>query len=420
MTPFDSAAFPGCLAVAGEDHLLIGTIDAVQKLHIRPVPLGEQPRRICHCDAARAFAVLTTSQGEGAEEAESHHVRLLDDQTFERLGSEALQPTEAACSLACVTLEGEGGPSFVVVGTAYMRADEPEPTSGRLLVFELQERAFEARHELRTKGAVYSLEGLGGAHGGKLLAGVNNKLQLYEWSPLSGAASRGLQLRHEHCGHILVLYIHVRGEFILVGDLMKSMTVLQLKTNELVELSRDLNANWMTAVSFLDDDVYLGAENALNLFTARKNADAPTDDERARLEVVGEFHLGEFVNRFRKGSLTMQVTEGGAAPLPTLLYGSVNGVLGVIASLPQSQYAFLHKVQAALAKVIKGVGGLPHAQWRSFTNERKTTEATGFIDGDLVEGFLELPPEKKAEVVAGLDVSVEELTQRVVELTRLH
>ena len=43
-----------------------------------------------------------------------------------------------------------------------------------------------------------------------------------------------MQLRHEHCGHILVLYIHVRGEFILVGDLMKSMTVLQLnpRTNE--------------------------------------------------------------------------------------------------------------------------------------------------------------------------------------------
>ena len=29
----------------------------------------------------------------------------------------------------------------------------------------------------------------------------------------------------------------------------------------LVELSRDFNANWMTAVSFLDDDTFLGAEN---------------------------------------------------------------------------------------------------------------------------------------------------------------
>jgi len=65
---------------------------------------------------------------------------------------------------------------------------------------------------------------------------------------------------------------------------------------------RDYNPNWMTAVEILDDDTYIGAENSFNLFTLRKNSDAATDEERRRLEVVGEFHLGEFVNRFRHGT----------------------------------------------------------------------------------------------------------------------
>ena len=54
-----------------------------------------------------------------------------------------------------------------------------------------------------------------------------------------------------------------RGDFILVGDLMKSVSLLQCTaaSGELKELSRDFNANWMTAVSFLDDDTFLGAEN---------------------------------------------------------------------------------------------------------------------------------------------------------------
>ena len=68
----------------------------------------------------------------------------------------------------------------------------------------MTERTLELKHELGTAGAVYSLE----AFNGKLLAGVNNKLQLYEWMPCARAPR--LQLRHEHCGHILVLYLQAR------------------------------------------------------------------------------------------------------------------------------------------------------------------------------------------------------------------
>jgi DNA damage-binding protein 1 len=44
----------------------------------------------------------------------------------------------------------------------------------------------------------------------------------------------------------------------------------------------------MSAVEILDDDIYLGAENNFNLFTVRKNSEGATDEERGRLEVVGE------------------------------------------------------------------------------------------------------------------------------------
>jgi len=347
-------------------------------------------------------------------------MRLLDEATFDRLYEYEMQPTEAAVSLLCTSFDGPSSTVYVVVGTAYVRPEEAEPTEGRLLVFEVGERSsgLELRHEYATKGAVYALE----EFRGQLLAGVNNKLQLYSWSSLTEASSASLVLRHEHCGHILVLYVQSRGDFILVGDLMKSLALLQYSatTGELNELARDYNANWMTAVAFLDDEAFLGAENGFNLFVARKNSDAATDEERHRLDVVGEFHIGEFVNRFRKGSLTMHVAEGGTAPLPTILFGTVNGVLGVLASLSQSQYSFLSKVVGNLVKVIKGVGGLVHREYRSFSNERKTVEASGFIDGDLLEGYLELSPHQKLEVVQGLEVTVEELTRQVEELARLH
>ena len=92
----------------------------------------------------------------------------------------------------------------------------------------------------------------------------------------------------------------------------------------------------------------------------------------------------------------------------------------MIASLPQEQYAFLEKLQTSLRKVIKGVGGLSHEQWRSFNNEKRTAEAKGYLDGDLIESFLDLSRGKMEEISKGMDVQVEELCKRVEELTRLH
>lgn len=176
----------------------------------------------------------------------------------------------------------------------------------------------------------------------------------------------------------------------------------------------------MTGVEILDDDTYLGAENNYNLFTVRKNSEGATDEERGRLEVVGEYHLGEFVNQFRHGSLVMRLPDSEVGQIPTVIFGTVNGVIGVIASLPHDQYMFLEKLQSNIRKVIKGVGGLSHEHWRLFYNEKKTVDARNFLDGDLIESFLDLSRGRMDEISRAMGVSTEELSKRVEELTRLH
>ena len=230
------------------------------------------------------------------------------------------------------------------------------------------------------------------------------------------------------------MYVDVRGDFIVVGDLMKSISLLVYKPDEGVieERARDFNPNWMTAVCALDDETYLGAENSFNLFTVRKNSDAAADEERSRLDVIGEYHLGEFVNRFRAGSLVMRLPgDGDGAGLglgldasneaPTRLFGTVNGAIGVVASLPESTHTFLAALQKAMNKVVSGVGGFSHDAWRSFHNEHRSrlVEARGFVDGDLIESFLDLRPEKASEVASVVGVGVEELTKRIEELVRI-
>ncbi|KAJ3708399.1 hypothetical protein LUZ61_012104 [Rhynchospora tenuis] len=416
MCPFNTAAFPDSLAIAKEGELSIGTIDDIQKLHIRTIPLGEHARRICHQEKTRSFAICTL-RAASTEDMETHFVRLLDDQSFDIISTYALDAYEyGCCVLSCSFAEDSN--AYYCVGTAYVLPEENEPSKGRILIFAVEDGKLQLLAEKETKGAVYRLN----SFNGKLLAAINQKIQLYKWVAREDG-SHELQSECGHHGHILALYVQTRGDFIVVGDLMKSISLLVYKHEEgaIEELARDYNANWMTAVEILDDDVYLGAENNFNLFTVRKNSDAATDEERGRLEVVGEFHLGEFVNCFRHGSLVMRLPDSDTgAIIPTVIFGTVNGVIGIVASLPHDQYLFLEKLQGNLVKVIKGVGGLIHEQWRSFNNEKKTVDARNFLDGDLIESFLDLSRVKMEEVSKTMGVPVEELCKRVEELTRLH
>lgn len=78
--------------------------------------------------------------------------------------------------------------------------------------------------------------------------------------------------------------------------------------------------------------------------------------------------------------------------------------LGLVTQLPTTFYQLLIEIQSRMAKVIKPVGKIDHGFWRSFATERKIEPCEGFVDGDLIESFLDLSLDKMKEVVTGLQV----------------
>lgn len=52
---------------------------------------------------------------------------------------------------------------------------------------------------------------------GKLIAGINSKVQLYKWIQTDDG-SRELQIECSHTGHVLALFVVTRGDFVIVGE----------------------------------------------------------------------------------------------------------------------------------------------------------------------------------------------------------
>lgn len=302
MCSLNAESYADSLALATDSTVTIGTIDEIQKLHIRTVPLGESPRRITYQESSQTFGVITmrvdmqensgvsvvrqsastqaaststsshiashnkpghTAASDVGQEIEVHNLLVIDQHTFEVLHAHTLMPNEYALSLISTKL-GEDPTSYFVVGTALVNPDESEPKAGRILLFYWSDGKLTQVAEKEIKGSCYSLV----EFNGKLLASINSTVRLFEWT-----AEKELRLECSHFNNIIALFLKTKGDFVLVGDLMRSLTLLQYKTMEgsFEEMARDYNPNWMTAIEILDDDTFLGAENCFNLFVCQKD-----------------------------------------------------------------------------------------------------------------------------------------------------
>ena len=211
----------------------------------------------------------------------------------------------------------------------------------------------------------------------------------------------------------------------IVGDLMRSIGLVQYypEHSTLEEVARDFNPNWTTAIEMLTEDVYLGAENWGNFFCLRRNKAATSEEVRFRLDSIGEFNLSEMCNKFMRGSLVMPVSTSTTANSsrrqlrpssspqkgkdgkmsvasrtvrPAVvtgsqtLFGTTDGTLGVVLGLDSRTAAFFGCLEKAMSRVIRPVGDFSHESFRACKTERRTHPAHGFVDGDLVETFVDL------------------------------
>ncbi len=100
-------------------------------------------------------------------------------------------------------------------------------------------------------------------------------------------------------------------------------------------------------------------------------------------------------------------------PTPRHVFGAVSGALGVVIALPAPTHALLAAAQAAMGRVVKGVGGLSHAAYRAFFTEQQPpaylasggggSARGGVVDGDFLELLLDLEGGLQEEVVAEMN-----------------
>ena len=128
-------------------------------------------------------------------------------------------PQEYAMSLLSCKLGDDPSP-YYVVGTGIVNPEDSEPKIGRILIFQWKDGKLHQVAEKEIKGCCYSLQ----PFNNKLLASINSTVRLWEWT-----ADKELRLECSYFNNIIALYLKTRGDFILIGDLVRSITLLQVR-----------------------------------------------------------------------------------------------------------------------------------------------------------------------------------------------
>ncbi len=405
---FNSESFPECLALATQDSFVIGSLDDILKLHVHKYRFdGEFPRRIAYHAPTHSFVVGMRSTAEPSSDS----VVLASDQNFELGARFQFEANEKVQTVKCARVANHPSP-LIAVGTGFSEAGESESRRGRLLLFTIDDGRLIIEAQLDTEGSVHAVA----EFGGRLVCSANGSALLLELS--ADGSDRRLNVLAAYQGLTLITAIDTHPPFIALFDLMRSATLLHFSEDDgaLVDVATDFEPNWVTSGAFVDSDNLLCGENNSNLFTLHRNTDADTEEVRYRLQTSGLYHLGSMVNRLCFGSLVMALPE-----LPhyrSALACCTDGSIVVVAMLPPDVFELFEKIERALVQVVQPIGGLGHEDYRAFSSVRKTLPRKGFVDGDLVETLLDLPPEKVAAVAELVKLTPHELLSRVETMAR--
>ncbi|KAK1241340.1 hypothetical protein MKX08_001314 [Trichoderma sp. CBMAI-0020] len=430
VAPFDSEAFPDSIVLSTEDHIRICHVDNERLTHVKALPMYETVRRVAYSPGLRAFGVgCIKKELVNNEEVITSTVKLVDEIIFQELGtpfllnaSSSLELVECVIRAELPDANGNLAERFLV-GTSFVADQgtaESGETKGRILVLGVDEsrQLYQiASHSL--KGVCRCLVMMNNY----IIAGLTKTVVAYSYNQDTSTSASLTKLASFRPASFPV-DLDVSGNMIGIGDLMQSLTLVKFtppqdgKKAKLEEKARHYQQAWTTSISALDDSRWLEADAQGNIIVLRQNLEAPTEQDQSQLQVISELNIGEQINRIRK----LQVAPGeNAIVVPKAFLGSIEGTLYLYGDIAPKYQDLLMTFQSRLQEYISTPGNLSFDLWRAFRNQSIEGKAPfRFVDGEMIERFLDLDEGKQELVCEGLGPSVEDMRNLIEELRRMH
>lgn len=348
-------------------------------------------------------------------------VRLVDPVSLGTLDVLELDEDEAALSMCTVSFgEGVGRElgRVVAVGTAKKLQLAPRKSEGGAIrIYRLSGDG--GKLELVHKTDIEGVPGALSEFHGRLMAGVDNVLRLYD-------CGRKKVLRKCEYRKLPnpIVSLQSQGKRVYVGDVQESVFFLKYrpKENDFYMFADDASPRFVTSTCLLDYDTIATADKFGNVAVLRLPSDASTRVENDpsggkalvksegagaafKLQSECNFHVGEVVTALQRATLQPGGTE-------VLLYSTIGGSLGALYPIGfKEDVDFFQHFEMHMRQEAPPLLGRDHMSYRSYYFPVRSV-----IDGDLCEQYPALRREVQEGIADGLDKTPGEVLKKLEEI----
>uniref|UniRef100_A0A0N5C1T4 DNA damage-binding protein 1 n=1 Tax=Strongyloides papillosus TaxID=174720 RepID=A0A0N5C1T4_STREA len=294
-----------------------------------------------------------------------------------------LPPFEIALCIKPIKIPSHLG-SFFVVGTAVEKPDlsQPEITDGRLLLIEVKgdyQKTIEIRAEKSVKSPVFAIS----TSDDKVIATMLNSVRMFK------CTIDDFKLKHSKYEFLRANRIEMYGEKAIVGDAMRSVSILTTKKDNVDVYSRLTDSRGLTAVHIFDDECYIRCvENCIHILT-----ECQTEEFRS-LQISKMLYIGVQVNKIIHGHIGKVDLSKYAGLGKCLTMATLEGSLMTLFEIDPKMYDFL--------KIIEGkiYDRLPR-----FFESHEPSEIlrikgkNQFVNTDYFKYFMTLPFETRKDIL---------------------
>ena len=427
---------------------------------VRKVPLRCTPHHITFHIESKTFAVVTSVSEQtnkiwkfngddkelSIEDRSDRFIypsllkfslQLFSPSTWEPIPNTKLQLDDWEYATCCkhLYLSSEGMHSgqrgFIVMGSNF-NYGEDITSRGNIKIFDIIEVVPEPGQPL-TKNkikTVYDKEQKGpitaiSAVSGFLVTTVGQKIYIWQFKDkdLHGIAFIDSQ--------IYIHQIHSLKNFLLVGDVYKSINVLQYQQDyrTLSLISRDTAPLETYACEFTIDNGHLGfvaSDSMRNLSVFMYSPESREAMGGHRLMRKADIHIGQHINWMWRvkaklsDPTTAQRLVAANEKKHVTWYATLDGSLGHLLPVAEKTYRRLLMLMNVMTTNLPHTAGLNPKGFRTLRQKWKDLRnpSRGVVDGDLVFKYSNLSVPLKAELARKIGTTTEEIMEDLAELDR--
>lgn len=333
------------------------------------------------------------------------------------LDSFPLSPNEHPTSLISTHSLDDCVSEVVILGTAFFYNGDGvqvESTKGRILCFSLHgtsedRKKFKLLTQIEVEGGVYALA----IACGRLIACVNGQNMVFKYATLStssstqspsistslstttsgsGGSKSILTCLSTKYGQIIGVSISTQGECVLIGDLLKSVSLYKLSEDksQLEGVVSDLSSHWITATLLLESKcdasvIGFGGDNNGNLLAYGMDVD-PFISTRKIVKVKSAFYLEAPIVKF----ITSTNGDGKIVVLTS------SGAMYTLTRESSETFSLFKKLEHLLATRLSP----QHTNHRQIFSSRREQRVSSdyFLDGNLLLRYLEIEAKERNEI----------------------